>query len=74
MTPRKTIPLFEVVSIMEALVNPKHPFHALAQERYESMQKEAQEERVEQGREMMREQWNNMTTEEANEFHNTWLA
>lgn len=73
MTDRITIPLFQAVSIMEGLTNAKHPLHEQAKALFAEMQEQVRAEGVKQGQEMMQEQWNRMTPEEAADFHKTWL-
>ena len=73
MTPRETIPLFQAVAIMEGLTNANHPLHEQAKALFAEMQEKVRVESVKQGQEMMQEQWNRMTPEEAASFHKAWL-
>ncbi len=68
-TTKKTIPLNRAVSIMEILLTPNHPFHPAALEMLAMMQKEAHEERTENGRRMMQDQIDGMDEDEMASFH-----
>jgi hypothetical protein len=63
MTPNKLIPMFQAVSLMEAIMS-NRPDKEQALRIFKEMQEEVRQERIKQGQEMMQEQMQYMDQDE----------
>ena len=58
------MPKFQAVAIMEALMNPHHPFHNGSKELFAELQEEVHQERIAAGKAQMDQNRANMTDAE----------
>lgn len=61
---RATLPIFQVLAVIEALQNPRHPFHASAVAKLDEWKEEVRQESIKATQEMVAHARENMSDDE----------